>query len=174
MRFHFKQIMGLGLGGRSFCTPTSTIKKKQSSSWIHTQLYDGTLKKNGDVPFQIVSSGVVFPLQSKVSTNKWTVFLNLPLPTETTVISSSTFNQSLYSGLDGIVKTIYTCGINVMNRESLWTPGTRLTTDVCSVWRAHCLPKEIEEKLNEGIGSEGKPTEDCDSALQAHVITKVP
>lgn len=37
---------------------------------------------------------------------------------------------------------------------------------------AHCLQKEIEEKLEEGIGREEEPTENCDSALQAHVITK--
>lgn len=43
------------------------------------------------------------------------------------------------------------------------------------VWLQMCAwyKGEIEEKLDEGIGREGKPTEDCDSAVEAHVKTKV-
>lgn len=53
------------------------------------------------------------------------------------------------------------------DRESPWTPGQSLI-QMC-VW----YKGETEEKLGEGIGREGKPTEDCDSALEAHVKTKV-
>lgn len=95
---------------------------------VHPQFYCGTLKIVGNISFQIGSS--MWYSHSKVSTNKWTVFFDLPLPQRPQSYSAPNSNQSLYSRWYGIVKTIYSHEHCHVHRDSLWTPGTSLTMDV--------------------------------------------